>query len=97
MTFLLALAALLQPAGSPPAADEIVVVAARQSCRVKHGERQLSERQLDDLAREWAAGRPVRVVTDPDARVTCLAKIAFKLADRGVRFIEFVDKPAPKE
>lgn len=97
MTFLLALTALLQSAGSPPLGDEIVVTAARQSCRVKHGERQLSDRQLDDLAREWAAGRPVRVVTDPAARVACLAKIAFKLADRGVRFIEFVDRPAPRD
>jgi hypothetical protein len=97
MTILFAVAALLQPAGSPPPADEIVVVAGRRSCRVKHGERPLSDRELDALAGEWAAGRPVRVVTDPAARIVCLAKIAFKLADRGVRFIEFVDRPQPKD
>jgi len=90
---ILLLASLLPATGQADAAmpDDIVVTAERQDCRVRFADRELTDREFDARAREWAAGKPVRVVARANADLKCLSKIAFKLADRGVRLIQFVD------
>ena len=76
-------------------AQEIVVTGTRRSgCRVQLADRTLTRRQLAERARIWAAeGRPVRVVRPAGAGYDCMARIAFRLGDYGVRFIHFVDRP----
>lgn len=74
-------------------ADEIVVTAVKQKCRVRLADRLLSDREFDARAREWAAGRPLRVVAPAGADYKCLARIAFRLNDRGVKLIHWVDAP----
>ena len=88
------LAAAAEPV-PPPAAEpvEIVVTARRSKCRVQVADRVLSERELNARADEWAKGTAVRIVAPERLGYKCLAKIAFRLSDRGVRLIEFVDAP----
>lgn len=89
---LLALQAMpAAPPGDPPVGDDIVVVAARRNCRVRFANRDMSESEFRRRASEWAAGKPVRVIARQSTDINCLAKIAFKLADRGVRLIQFVE------
>jgi hypothetical protein len=101
MLFLLSLAgAAAQPPAAAPAAEEgpaIVVTGTRRGrCRVRLAARDLSDRELSAHAREWAAlGRPVRVIRPAGADYRCLARIAFRLQDQGVRLIHFVDPAAP--
>jgi hypothetical protein len=73
---------------------EVVVVAKRRKCDTSVAGRVLSDREFSRRAAEWAAGTPVRVVAPTRADIRCLAKITFRLADKGVRNVEFVD-PAP--
>ena len=91
-------AALQVPAAREPV---IVVTAGRRGrCRARLADRPLSARQLRALAREWAAlGTPVSVVPPAGADYRCLARIAFRLRDRGVRVTHFVrdDDPAAAE
>lgn len=77
--------------------DEIVVTAVKDKCKVRLADRMLSDRDFDQRARLWAAGRPVRVISPRGAGYKCLAKIAFRLQDKGVTLIEWVDAPAPAE
>ena len=81
-----------QPAETAAAAPTIVVTGARpRRCRVRLADRSLSDRQLAAHAREWAAlGTPVSVVHSPGAHYRCLARIAFRLQDRGVRLTHYV-------
>lgn len=93
---LLALALLQPVAAAPPEAEgeEIIVVASRSGkCKVQLADRTLSPRQLAAHAAKWAAeGTPVRVVRPRGANYHCMAKIAFRLGDHGVRLIQFVDR-----
>lgn len=93
MPLVLMLAALLpQDAPPPPAEVEIVVVAKRDKCRIRLGNRVVGDKQLGDSASEWARlGTPVRVVAPRGAGYKCLARIAFRLQDRGVRVIRWLD------
>ncbi len=75
----------------PATGDDIVVVAARQKCRLRFADRDLSDAEFKRRAAEWAAGKPVRVIARRSADIKCLAKIAFRLADRGVKLIQFVE------
>ena len=84
------LAALLQAAPAPQPAD-IGVKARKQRCDVSVANRILSDREFDARAAEWAAGVPVRVHAPDGSGHKCLAKIFFKLTNRGVRQVEFVD------
>jgi len=88
-------AAAAAPAGVEE--QEIVVTATRKGeCRIQRADQTLSDRQFDKSAGEWASlGTPVRVVTPTRADYKCLAKIVFRLNDRGVRLIQFVDRAAP--
>lgn len=70
---------------------EIVVVAKRRKCDTSVAGRILSDREFNARAAEWAAGTPVRVVAPTRSDIRCLAKITFRLADKGVRNVEFVD------
>lgn len=88
---LLAFAAVQEAPLVVPEGDDIVVRAVRRKCRVEMTRRALSGGEFDRYAKEWAAGRPVRVFAPADADIKCLAKIAFRLADRGVRRITFVE------
>lgn len=90
---ILLLASMLSATGQADAAmpDDIVVTAQRQDCRVRFADRELTDREFDARAKEWAAGKPVRVIARNSTDLKCLSKIAFKLADRGVRLIQFVD------
>lgn len=99
MLALFLLAALPFQSEPAPAAetDEIVVTAVKDKCKVKFADRVLSDREFDQRAELWAAGRPVRVVAPRGQNYQCLAKIAFRLQDKGVRLIEWVDPPAPAE
>jgi hypothetical protein len=94
-----AAAALLAepPPAAPPASAgeeaEIVVRAVRGKCRIELDRRNLSDREFSARAGEWASlGTPVRVIAPRGADYECLAKIAFKLNDKGVRLIHFVDR-----
>ena len=103
LALLLAIALASAPATAPPAApasveeQEIVVTATRKGkCRIQRADQTLSDRDFDKSAGEWASlGTPVRVVTPTRADYKCLAKIVFRLNDRGVRLIQFVDGAAP--
>ncbi|MES2441262.1 MAG: hypothetical protein V4574_00400 [Pseudomonadota bacterium] len=97
---------LLQPFPKPPvrepapvapdaAADEaeIVVVARRRNvCEVRFADRMLSERELADRAKQWAAaGVPLRIVRPPGATYGCVAKITRHLGRYGVRLFQVVE------
>lgn len=81
----------LQAATVEPHADDIVVVARKQKCSVKFADRDMSDAEFKRRSADWAAGKPVRVIARDSTDMKCLAKIAFKLADRGVTRIEFVE------
>ena len=72
-------------------ADDIVVHAVRQKCEVRIADRIISDPEFNAHAKEWAQGKPVRVIAPARADYKCLAKIAFRLNDKGVRLIYFVD------
>lgn len=79
------------PAAVPePEVAEIVVTARRQTCVVELADKVVSDAELDRRAAGWAAGTAVRVVASSTADVQCLAKIAFRLGEKGVRAIRFV-------
>ena len=75
-----------------PAPVEVVVTALRAKCDTSVAGRVLSDREFKARAAEWAAGTPVRVVAPTRSDYRCLAKITFRLADRGVRNVEFVER-----
>ncbi|GAA0314717.1 hypothetical protein GCM10009087_26420 [Sphingomonas oligophenolica] len=87
----IALGSALQAGTVEPMPDDVVVTAVRDRCVVKFADKEMTESEFDKRAREWASGRPVRVSARANADIKCLSKIAFKLADRGVRRIEFID------
>lgn len=93
---LLTLALLQVPQAAPSEVDaeEIVIVASRPGkCRVQLADRTLSSGQLAAHAARWASeGTPVRVVRPRGADYRCMARIAFRLGDHGVRLIQFVDR-----
>lgn len=70
---------------------DIVVRAHKRRCDVSEANRILSSREFDARAAEWATGVPVRVHAPDGASRKCLARIFFKLADRGVQRAEFVE------
>lgn len=80
---------IVAPTSAQP--DEIVVQAKRARCSVQLRGREMSEREFDAHVRDWARGLPVRVIAPDRASHRCLAKILFKLSDKGVTAIEFVD------
>ncbi|HEU0043114.1 hypothetical protein [Sphingomonas sp.] len=73
------------------APTDVVVIARKRRCDVSVADRILSSREFDARAAEWAAGVPVRVHAPSSSSRKCLTRIMFKLADRGVRLVEFVD------
>lgn len=75
--------------------DDIVVTARRRRCDVSIAGRVINSSEFRAHAAEWRVGRPIRVVVPPEARVSCLAKIMFRLADHGVTRAEFIDPPPP--
>jgi len=78
--------------GADEAVDEIVVTAIdKKKCRVRFADRDMNDAELKRRSDEWAAGRPLRVIARASTDIKCLAKIAFKLADRGVTRIQFVE------
>jgi hypothetical protein len=83
-------ALLLAQAAAPPEAVELVVTARRQRCGVALKGAALSDGALDRLAADWRDGRPVRVGAPAGAPTRCLAKLMFRLQDRGVTQAEFV-------
>ncbi|AQR73995.1 hypothetical protein [Sphingomonas sp. LM7] len=91
MILLLALTLAAQDTPAEGAGEEIVVVGERQTCRTFLRGKALSDRELDRHAKDWRAGIPVRIRAPSQSDYPCLAKIAFKLNDKGVRLIEFVD------
>ena len=88
--FLIAVA-LLQTATVGAQADDVVVVAQRKKCSLQIAKRMLSDREFNARAAEWAAGKPVRIVMDETTGYRCMAKVLFRLGDRGVTNAEFVD------
>ncbi|OYY72459.1 hypothetical protein [Sphingomonas sp. 28-63-12] len=90
---ILALFVLLpQVAPAAPEPDDIVVTAAPQGgCRVQFADKTLSDAEFRERARIWAAGAPVRVIARSDASFDCFKKIAFQLANWGVKQIAFVE------
>lgn len=81
-----------EPPSEPPAED-IIVTAVRSKCSVRLADKVLSNPEFDRRAKDWAAGVPVRVIAPRSADYKCLAKIAFRLADHGVKRMTFVDSP----
>lgn len=72
-------------------ATEVVVTARRRKakCSVAIADRVISDGEFRARAAEWAAGTPVRVVAPTSSDYQCLARIAFKLGDYGVKRIIF--------
>lgn len=89
MLLLAVLQAVVVPAEIVPA--DIVVVARERRCDVAIANRVISGREFRARAKEWAAGVPVRVHVPTHADLRCMSRIAFRLADEGVRRIEFVE------
>lgn len=89
----------VSPASAPAeeAGEAIVVVGTRRGrCRLQLAGRALSDREFAAVSREWGAlGRPVSVVHPAGADYRCLARIAFRLQDQGVRLVHFVEAGAP--
>jgi hypothetical protein len=85
----------LAQAATPPSdehVDEIVVTAiSKTKCRIRFADRDMNNDELRRRSTEWAAGKPLRVVARASTDIKCLAKIAFKLADRGVTRIQFIE------
>ena len=91
---MLALVALaLAQAADTPATDgpDIIVQARNRGCETRVADRILSDQELDSRVRGMGTGRVVRVRAAADADMACLTKIAFRLADLGVRNMVFVD------
>jgi len=86
---MLILAILLQAAE----ASEEVVVVGRRSCDLSIAGRAISDKALDRYAAEWRAGRGVTILVPAELRTKCLAKVMFRLQDRGVTQAEFLDAP----
>lgn len=92
-TLLLATPTLAPAQTSTPAEPEILIRAVRGKCRVQLADRLLSDRELAIRSTEWAAlGVPVRVVAPAGRGYKCLARIAFRLNEKGVRLIHFIDR-----
>lgn len=85
----------------PPLVDgeepPIVVVARLdRSCRVRFADRTLTEAQLAQKAREWAAsGTTLRLVRPAGADYRCMSKIVWHLGEYGMRKFEFVEAADP--
>jgi hypothetical protein len=98
---------LLQPAyPKPPAREpaaaaapapgdtaELVVVAqVRNTCAVRFADHTLTESELAERAKAWAAaGTPLRIVRPRGATYGCLAKIAQHLGEYGVHLLQVVE------
>jgi hypothetical protein len=80
---------LLAGAGSAPATEEIVVTARKKRCEMSIADHVISDAQFRARAAEWAKGIPVRVRAPTAADYKCLAKITFRLADHGVKVVNF--------
>ena len=74
------LAFIVTPAqANEPQADDIVVHAVRHKCEVRIADRILSDPEFNAHAREWAQGKPVRVIapahadtrSNPNPRIPC--------------------------
>lgn len=89
-------ALLLQvaPAAAAEEAQEIVVTAKRGgSCEIRLADRSLTPKQLKQNAEQWAAqGDPVRLIRPKGADYRCMVKLAWKLGEYGVRFVQFEDR-----
>ncbi len=77
-----------------PEPAEIIVIGTRPGrCHIRLADRALSDRQFETHAGEWARlGRAIRVVHPAGTHYRCLARIAFRLHDHGVRLVHFVDQ-----
>lgn len=97
LLIMLAIAAAPTPQGppvqDPPAVggDDIVITARKKGCDVSMDGRVLSDTQFNSQARVWAAGKPVRVRASARESLGCMSKIAFRLAEHGVRNATYVD------
>jgi hypothetical protein len=88
------------PDGSATTTEDVVVVArpGKDKCEVRYADKTMTDAELRAHTRMWAQGTPVRVMARSNADLSCLKKIAFKLASQGVKQMEFVDpqgRPAP--
>lgn len=72
---------------------EIVVVAQRKhDCAVRFADRTLSESELAERAKQWAAaGTALRIVRPPAATYGCVAKIARHLNEYGIHLLQVVE------
>lgn len=86
---------LLAQIAASEAAVEIVVQARREKCVVALRGHELSRAELDRYTRQWAQGTPVQVHVPDRASYRCLSKLLFRLSDRGVRSVEFIDTMRP--
>ncbi len=93
--FAAALAAPPPIATPAPEPQTIVVTGSRRGkCLMRLADRALSDREFEAHAGEWARlGRAIRVVHPARTDHLCLARIAFRLHDRGVRVFRFVEQP----
>ena len=87
---------LLAPAAVPgttaPAADEIVVTARHDKCFTEYARHPVTDRQLVELSKSWAAGAPVRVIEPRGASIKCEFQIMQTLAKHGAHAAQFVSR-----
>lgn len=74
---------------------EDIVVVGKKNCDLSAAGKAISGKALDARAAEWRAGRPVVVAVPASLRTKCLAKVMFRLQDRGVTQAVFVDGTKP--
>lgn len=82
---------MLFAAQSAPASDEITVTARRKRCNLSIAGRIVNDPEFRARAGQWRSGHPIRIRMASNARIQCLAKIMFRLADHGVTRAEFID------
>ncbi|HEX8301221.1 hypothetical protein [Sphingomonas sp.] len=83
------------PASASGDEEAVIVVTGRSGeCRVRLADRTLSESQLAAKARGWiASGTALKVIRPRGSDYRCMAKIARRLSQHGLRLFDFVEAP----
>ncbi len=89
--FAMMAAAAAAGATAPVQPEEIVVKGTKWKCHIEYADHIMSSREFDRRAADWAKGVPVRVIAPQSADYECLARIASRLGDKGVKLVHFVD------
>lgn len=86
-------ASAAKPEPAPNSAEIVVVAQRKNKCEVSFADRTLTEGELAERAKQWAAsGTALRIVRPPAATYGCVAKIARHLGEYGIHLIQVVER-----